>query len=84
MQTWLEDVIEQICIARILRDSKTISSHRLAMILVDNAIEFLIKVHGENIIPSKVLSRKDWEEKKRHFEDLVSLVISKTKVLTYP
>jgi len=83
MQTWLEDVIEQICIARILRDSKTISGRRLSMILVDNVVEFVIKVHGESIIPGKLLTRKEWEEKKRHFEELVSQVIRKTKVASY-
>jgi len=83
MQTWLEDVIEQICIARILRDSKTVSGRRLAMILVDNVVEFVIKVYGESIIPGKLLSRKEWEEKKRHFEELVSQVIPKTKVVSY-
>jgi hypothetical protein len=83
MSIWLEDVIEQICIARILRDSKTTSGRRLSMILVDNAIEFVIKVHGENIIPPKVLTRKEWDEKKRHFEELVNLVIPRTKASSY-
>jgi hypothetical protein len=83
MQTWLDDVTEELCIASILRDSKTVSGLRLAMILVDNVIEFVIKVHGENIIPSKVTPRKDWEEKKRHFEELVGLVIPRTKASAY-
>jgi hypothetical protein len=79
MPIWLEDVIEQICIARILRDSKTTSGRRLSMILVDNAIEFMIKVHGEDIIAGKVLKRKEWEERKRAFEPLVSTVLPLTK-----
>ena len=83
MQTWLDDVTEELCIASILRDSKTVSGLRLAMILVDNVIEFIIKVHGESIIPSKVIQRKDWEEKKRHFEELVGLVIPRTKASAY-
>jgi len=53
------------------------------MILVDNVVEFVIKVHGESIIPGKLLSRKEWEEKKRHFEELVGLVIPKTKASSY-
>jgi hypothetical protein len=83
MPIWLEDVIEQICIARILRDGKTTSGRRLSMILVDNAVEFMIKVHGESIIAGKILSRKEWEEKKRRFEDLVGLVIPRTKAISY-
>jgi hypothetical protein len=53
------------------------------MILVDNVVEFVIKVHGESIIPSKLLSRKEWEEKKRHFEELVCQVIPRTKAASY-
>jgi hypothetical protein len=83
MQTWLEDVIEQICIARILRDNRTISGRRLSMILVDNVVEFVIKVHGENTILGKILSKKEWEEKKRYFESLVSEVIPRTKAASY-
>ncbi len=83
MPIWLEDVIEQICIARILRDSKTISGHRLAMILVDNAVEFMVKVYGESMIPGKVLSRKDWEAEKRNFDKLVDHVIPRTKADSY-
>ena len=84
-QTWLDDVTEELCIASILRDSKTISGLRLAMILVDNVVEFIIKVHGEDIIPGqgKVLTRKEWEEKKRHFEELVGLVIPRTPASAY-
>ena len=83
MQTWLDDVREELCIASILRDGKTVSGLRLAMILVDNVVEFIIKVHGESIIPSKILGRKEWEGKKRHFEDLVGLVIPRTPASAY-
>jgi len=83
MPIWLEDVIEQICIARILRDSKTTSGRRLSMILVDNAVEFMVKVHGEDIIAGKVLKRKEWEERKRVFELLVGTVLPLTKAAQY-
>lgn len=82
MEIWLEDVAEQLGLARIFRDSNTISGNRLAMILVDNVVEFVIKVRGEAIIPGqgKVLSRKEWEEEKRHFEKLVALVLPRTPI----
>jgi hypothetical protein len=83
MEIWIEDVAEQLSLARILRDSDTVSGKRIAMILVDNVVEFVIKVHGEAIIPGKVLKRVEWDEKKRHFEKLVGLVLPRTKVSVY-
>lgn len=83
MEIWLEDVVEQLTLARILRNAETVSGKRIAMILVDNVVEFVIKVHGEDIIPGKLLKRNEWDEKKRHFDQLVSLVLAKTKVSAY-
>jgi hypothetical protein len=82
---WLEDVIEQICIARILRDSKTTSGRRLSMILIDNAVEFMIKVHGESLFHKKQLSlnRKDWEETKPVFASLVNTVLPHTPASSF-
>ena len=82
---WLEDVIEQICIARILRDSKTTSGHRLSLILIDNTVEFIIKVHGENLFHKKQLSlsRKDWEEAKPIFATLVKTVLPHTSASSF-
>jgi len=53
------------------------------MILVDNVVEFIIKVHGENIVSGKLLPKKDWEEKKRNFEWLIGEVIPRTKAASY-
>lgn len=82
---WLEDVIEQLCIARILRDSKTISGRRLSMILIDNAVEFMIKVHGESLFHKKQLSlsKKDWEETKPVFSSLVNSVLPRTRASSF-
>jgi len=84
MPIWLEDVIEQVCIADILKDSKTTSGRRLSMILVDNAVEFMVKVHGERLVHNKqLLNKKDWEERKRFFGKLVSAVLPETKAASY-
>jgi hypothetical protein len=53
------------------------------MILVDNVVEFVIKVHGENTLLGKLLTKKDWEDKKRYFESLVGEVIPRTKAASY-
>jgi hypothetical protein len=83
MPIWREDVIEQICIACILRDGKTTSGCRLSMILVDNAVEFIIKVYGEKLVHDKRLSRDNWDDTKRHFERLVNVVLPKTQAVSY-
>src|SRR3990170_4580788 len=84
MPIWLEDVIEQICIASILKDSKTTSGRRLSMILTDNAVEFMVKVHGEKLVHNKqLLSKKDWAERKRVFEQLVNTVLPVTKAALF-
>ncbi len=80
MEIWLEDVAQQLSLARILRDSDVVPGKRIAMILVDNVIEFLIKVHGEDIIyGKKILNKAEWEKEKRYFESLVERVLPKTK-----
>jgi hypothetical protein len=50
------------------------------MILVDNAVEFMVKVHGENLFNKKQLSlsRKDWESTKPVFALLVNTVLPHT------
>ncbi len=83
LEIWTEDITEQLSLARILRDSDTVSGKRIALILVDNVVEFVIKVHGEAIIPPNVLKRSEWDQKKRHFEELVALVLPRTKASLY-
>jgi len=84
LEIWLEDVAQQLSLARILRDSDVVPSKRIAMILVDNVVEFLIKVHGEDIIlGNKILKKYEWEEEKRHFNQLVNRVLPRTKVSEY-
>lgn len=76
MEIWLEDIIEQICTANILVEGKTSSGKRLAMIIVDNAVEFSLKAYVESYrrLVGKEIKRKDWEQTKRNFEEVLNFV----------
>jgi len=76
MQTWLEeDVIEQMCIAKILRDSQTISGKRLAMIIVDNSVEYMLKAYGDTVlVPLKKVKKSEWENMKGSFKQVLDCV----------
>ena len=78
MDPWLEDVIEQLCIAQSLIDAKLESGKRLAIILIDNAIEFMFKAFGDTKLVGKTLSKTNWEaiKDKRDFNLLMKVVLS--------
>lgn len=92
MSNWKDDVVEQICISHVLLTSKIETAERLAMIIVDNAVEYTLKAYVELEIRSvgKKIKKKDWEETKKYFESLVNYVYSivnitadKSKILEY-
>jgi len=55
MDPWVEDILEQFCIAQILAESKTVAGRRLAMIIVDNTIEYMMKTYGDTKLVGQVL-----------------------------
>ncbi len=77
MDPWLEDVIEQLCISQSLIDAKLDSGKRLAIILIDNAIEFMLKAYGDTKLVGKRLSKTNWEaiKAKRDFNLLMNKVL---------
>jgi len=77
MDPWLEDIIEQLCISQLLIDSKLDSGKRLAMIFIDNAIEFMLKAYGDTKLVGKTLSKSSWEaiKDKRDFNQLMNVVL---------
>jgi len=82
MEIWLDDIIEQICTANVLMEGKSNSGKRLAMIIIDNAVEFSLKAYVESykrLVP-KVIKRKDWEQKKTNFEDVLNFVLAKSGI----
>jgi len=85
MQTWLEeDLIEQICIAQILRDSETISGRRLAMIIVDNSVEYMIKAYGDTVLVPDKIKKYKWEETKESFRKTLDFVAANSKFTENP
>jgi len=86
MQTWLEeDVIEQLCIAQILKDSQTISGRRLAMIIVDNSVEYMLKAHGDTVlVPAGKVTKTKWEEMKRDFKRVLDFVAANSNFTENP
>jgi hypothetical protein len=85
MQTWMEDIIEQICIAQILKDSDTVSGKRLSLIIVDNAVEYMLKAYGDMFLVQKgIIKRDKWERKKESFKQLIDFVAAKSKFTEDP
>lgn len=92
MAIWLNDLVEQIATSMVLAESGTDTGRRLSLITVDNAFEFLMKayVELEAQLVGKKITNKDWEQKKRVFEDVLDFVYSqftitasKTDILAY-
>jgi len=52
---WLEHVVEQLCIADTLASSKAITGRRLAFILVDNSVEYMLKAFGDTKLVGQVV-----------------------------
>ncbi|MEM2703927.1 MAG: hypothetical protein QXR45_12290 [Candidatus Bathyarchaeia archaeon] len=85
MQTWIEDIIEQICIAQILKDSTAISGKRLSLIIVDNAVEYMLKAYGDTyLVPKGKIKRDEWEKKKVSFRQLLDCVVANSNFTENP
>lgn len=61
MDLWVKEIIEQICVGITLKESKLDSSNRLALIVVDNAVEFGLKFYAKtnSLVPKKELGSND-------------------------
>jgi len=76
----IDDIIEQICISNVLMESTTLSGKRLSMIVIDNAVEFMLKAYGDTQLIGKVIKKEDWEKKKESFKQLLDFVFLHGKV----
>lgn len=45
MQDWTAEVVEQICLGEIIFESKIESANRLALIVIDNGVEFALRFY---------------------------------------
>jgi hypothetical protein len=92
---WLDDLLEQIATAIVLADSQTETGKRLSFIIVDNAVEFLMKTYIENetqlIGTGKAITKPAWDEIKQNFKKMIEFVFknfqsntaSMTDILSY-
>ncbi len=83
LQPWVEDVVEQLALGQLLHTSSNASVRRIALIVIDNAVEVTLKtyVEFEKRIEYFGLKRSKWEaDYKQSFKEILRLVIAKTGV----
>lgn len=74
MKPWVEDAIEQIATAEVLNAAGTSTGERLAYIVCDNSVEFMMIAYTEmqtNLAGTRI-TKKDWESAKGHFPTLLN------------
>jgi len=85
LQPWTEDVVEQLALAEILHRSGSASVRRLALIVVDNAVEIALKtyVEFEKGLDYFNLKRRKWEDDyELSFKSTLQLVLAKSGART--
>lgn len=83
MKSWIEDILDQLATAHVLAHAGISCGERLALIVVDNAVEYMCKAYvgvHKRLVP-KIISRKDWEQKKKWFADTLDFVSSQEPTL---
>jgi hypothetical protein len=83
LQPWAEDVAEQLAVAGLIYHSSEPAVRRIALIIVDNAVEVALKtyVEFEKGIAYFGLKKKDWEENyKDNFRRILNLVVTQEKL----
>lgn len=78
MKPWVEDAIEQIATAEVLNAAGTSTGERLAYIVCDNSVEFMMIAYTEmqtNLVGTKI-TKKEWETAKNQFPSLLNHTVS--------
>jgi len=76
VKPWTEDILDQLSTAHLLAHADISCGERLAMIIVDNAVEYICKAYVEvykNLIPSTIKKSK-WDEIKKSFPQTLDFV----------
>ena len=84
MTVSVDDIVEQICVASVLLESKTISGKRLSMVVIDNAVEFMLKCYGSTELVGKAIKKNQWDENKGSFKWVLDFVFGKAKLSPNP
>jgi hypothetical protein len=83
MKPWVEDAIEQIATADVLNCAGTSTGERLAYIVCDNAVEFIMIAYVEKhaqLVYTKI-KPKDWAVTKSKFHSLLNFVVANASVM---
>lgn len=78
MKAWTEDAIEQIATAELLNAANTSTGERLAFIICDNAVEYMMIAYTaveKHLVHSKI-KPQDWEQTKRAFHKLLAFTVA--------
>lgn len=67
MDELIKEIVEQICVGRILMESRIDCGNRLALIVVDNAVEFTLKFYASY---HRLLSEKELDSPQAFFSAL--------------
>lgn len=78
MKAWLRDIPDQLALALVVARSGISCGERIALIVVDNAVEYMLVafIESHRRLVRKAISKKDWDEKKRHFEPLLDFIVA--------
>jgi hypothetical protein len=78
MKVWTEDAIEQIATAELLNAANTSTGERLAFIICDNAIEYMMIAYTEveKHLVHTVITPKQWESTKMQFHLLLAHTVA--------
>jgi hypothetical protein len=83
LQPWVEDAVEQLAFGQLIHSSSNPSVRRLALIVIDNAVEVTLKgyVEFEKRIEFFSLKRQTWEDNyKSSLKKTLDLVVDRTRI----
>jgi hypothetical protein len=77
VKLWTEDAIEQIATAQLLNAANTSTGERLALIICDNAIEYMMIAYTEmeKQLVHKIIKPPQWEQQKRAYHSLLAFTV---------
>jgi hypothetical protein len=78
VKPWTEDAIEQIATAQLLNAANTSTGERLALIICDNAVEYMMIAYTEmeKQLVHRVIKPPQWEQTKRAYHNLLAFTVA--------
>lgn len=77
MKPWTEDAIEQIATAELLNAANTSTGERLALVICDNAVEYMMIAYTEmeKHLVHTTIKPQQWDQTKRGFHSLLAFTV---------